>query len=47
VRIAGRLPEPLSDLGAASLPGRIVVVGGRDSAGIVHDRALTLLPLAR
>jgi len=46
VSSAGRLPEALSDLGAASLGGRIVAVGGRDRAGTVHERALTLLPAA-
>ena len=37
VRPAGRLPRALSDVGAASLPGRVVVVGGRDAAGRVWD----------
>ena len=47
VRPAGQLPEALSDMGATSLAGRILAVGGRNSAGGVYDRALTLLPVAR
>jgi len=40
----GTLPEALSDMGATTLAGHILTVGGRDSAGNVYDRALTLLP---
>ena len=41
---AGRLPVPLSDTGAATLGGRIVVVGGRDARGAVHDEVRVLEP---
>jgi hypothetical protein len=46
-RTAGRLPEALSDIGATSLAGHLLAVGGRNSAGTVSARALTLLPLGR
>jgi hypothetical protein len=42
VRSAGRLPVALSDLSAASLPGQVTVVGGRDASGRVHDEIWTL-----
>ena len=47
VRGAGQLPEALSDIGATALAGRILAVGGRNPAGSVSDRALTLVPVAR
>jgi hypothetical protein len=34
-------------MGATSLAGHILAVGGRNSAGGVYDRALTLLPVSR
>ena len=40
VRAAGRLPTALSDLGAASGPRGIVLVGGRDAAGRVSDQIM-------
>ena len=39
---AGRLPEPLSDLGAASFPNRLTVVGGRDRQGRARDEIWSL-----
>ena len=47
VRSAGRLPEALSDVGATSLGDHILAVGGRNRAGTVSDRALTLRPAPR
>jgi hypothetical protein len=44
VRPAGRLPIALSDLQAVARAGRIVVVGGRDAHGVVHDEVWTLAP---
>ena len=38
---AGRLPLALSDLGAASVGGRIIAVGGRDATGRVHADILS------
>jgi hypothetical protein len=34
-------------MGATALGGHILAVGGRNSAGGVYDRALTLNPVAR
>jgi hypothetical protein len=47
VRPAGRLPEALSDMGATALADHVLAVGGRNPAGTVFDRALTLLPVTR
>ena len=44
VRRAGRLPVALSDLGAVAFRGHVVVAGGRDAAGGVHDEVLDLVP---
>jgi DNA-binding beta-propeller fold protein YncE len=44
---AGRLPQPLSDLGAATSAGRIIALGGRDRAGRAQDGVLALTPHAR
>jgi hypothetical protein len=41
VNPAGLLPIGLSDLAAASLQGHIVIAGGRDESGHVHDEILT------
>ena len=40
----GRLPVALSDLSAVAVGGRVVVVGGRDAGGGVHDEVWTLAP---
>jgi hypothetical protein len=42
VRRAGRLPIALSDLAAATARGRILVAGGRDPRGTVHDELWSL-----
>jgi hypothetical protein len=42
LRHAGRLPVALSDLSAAAVGRHLVVVGGRDAAGTVHDERWTL-----
>jgi hypothetical protein len=34
------MPLPLSDVGAASEDGQVVIAGGRDAAGRVHDEIL-------
>jgi hypothetical protein len=39
---AGRLPEPLSDLSAASFPDHVAVVGGRDLLGHARDEIWSL-----
>jgi hypothetical protein len=44
VRPAGRLPQALSDAGAAAVPGAIVVAGGRGSAGQALAGVLRLEP---
>jgi hypothetical protein len=36
------LPEPLSDLGAASFVDRVTVVGGRDRRGHARDEIWSL-----
>jgi hypothetical protein len=41
---AGHLPVALSDTGAAAVGSRIVVVGGRDARGGVHDEIRELAP---
>jgi hypothetical protein len=41
---AGRLPAAVSDAGAASVPGGIVVAGGRDAAGAVRSDIVKLVP---
>ena len=38
------LPVALSDLGAVGFRGHVVVAGGRDAAGAVHDEVLDLAP---
>jgi N-acetylneuraminic acid mutarotase len=40
----GRLPFPLADAGIASLRGRILVFGGQDRAGHVHDQIIEVRP---
>jgi Kelch motif len=42
VRRAGSLPQPRSDMGAATLDGEIWLVGGRDGAGRAQDTAWEL-----
>ena len=42
VHTAGHLPLALSDLGATTVGGRILAVGGRDAHGGVHDEIWTL-----
>jgi hypothetical protein len=37
LRRAGQLPVALSDLGAATAGAQILVAGGRDAQGRVHD----------
>jgi hypothetical protein len=39
---AGRLPEALSDLSAASFPDHVTVVGGRDARGRARDEIWSL-----
>ena len=41
---AGQLPRAASDMGAASLGGKIVLAGGRDSSGRVLAQVLELAP---
>jgi YVTN family beta-propeller protein len=40
VRVAGRLPTALSDLGAVTAGNRLLVAGGRDARGGVHRELL-------
>jgi DNA-binding beta-propeller fold protein YncE len=40
--LAGRLPVALSDLGATGVHGSVLVAGGRDRTGKVHDEILRL-----
>jgi hypothetical protein len=40
VRRAGRLPVALSDVSAVSGPRGVLLIGGRDAAGRVHDEVL-------
>jgi hypothetical protein len=42
VSVAGALPQPLSDLSAVALGEHILIAGGRDQGGHVHDALLTL-----
>lgn len=42
VSIAGALTQPLSDLSAVALGEHILIAGGRDQSGHVHDAILTL-----
>jgi hypothetical protein len=44
VTSAGRLPFALSDSGSVSLGGRILLFGGRDRAGHVHDDIVEVRP---
>jgi DNA-binding beta-propeller fold protein YncE len=46
VRQAGRLPAALSDVGATASGGAVLVAGGRDSQGRVHDQLWALRPAA-
>jgi hypothetical protein len=41
VETVGLLPTALSDLAAVSTAGHIVIAGGRDASGRVHDEILT------
>jgi hypothetical protein len=40
--VAGMLPLALSDLSAVTVGERIVIAGGRDAGGRVHDAILTI-----
>jgi N-acetylneuraminic acid mutarotase len=42
VSTVGALPQPLSDLSAVTLGEHILIAGGRDQGGHVHDAILTL-----
>ena len=44
VRPAGRLPVGLSDAGAATIGGVVMVAGGRQSDGVLSDRLYALRP---
>ena len=44
VQKAGTLPQALSDLAAVTIGGQVLVAGGRDAAGAVHDELWTLRP---
>ena len=44
VRVAGELPAARSDAGAASLAGRVWVIGGRDRSGAASADAWMLGP---
>jgi hypothetical protein len=44
VRPAGRLPVALSDVGAATLGGVVMVAGGRGSDGVLSGRVYGLRP---
>jgi hypothetical protein len=41
VHVVGHLPEPLSDLVAVALGQRVVLAGGRSSAGHPHSAILS------
>ena len=45
VSSAGRLPYALSDAAAVTAGQRILVLGGRDAGGQVHDGILALGPV--
>ena len=40
IHSAGRLSAALSDLTAVASGGKVLVIGGRDASGRVHDRLL-------
>jgi hypothetical protein len=46
VRPAGRLPTALSDTGAATIGGVVMLAGGRQSTGALSRRLYVLTPRA-